>query len=129
MNSQYTTGPGARPVSPGGRALLAILAVAYAVSAFAAPVAHVLEVQEGPALVVLHEVPAASNPGELPPDPLHDDHECLTCAFLALSGDAPPASSLALAPAVTAPAVAAPASPVRATEAGPPPRLRGPPTT
>ncbi len=135
MHSQYGSGDSGGPAKAAApakrRAPLAFLLVAYALAAFAAPLGHVLEVLEGPALASTAQAAqlvAGAMPSDSHGDPLHEDVDCLTCLLLTVAGTDPvhPAQPEVLAPAVAVLAAAPEALP--GVSSLPLPPSRAPPT-
>lgn len=141
MDSQYRSfgrrdpsGPPRRERSASERLLLAFLAAAYALTALAAPFAHAHELQGGvlPGATVAGAtaLPAGTQldapvPGE--DAPLHDELDCLTCAFLALAG-APVAPDAERHLPGSSPGATLADAPVHPGATLLPPNSRGPPT-
>jgi hypothetical protein len=113
---------------PRGHPFLVPLLVVYALTALAAPLGHVLEVREGPALASAAQVASGSIPVDHHGDPLHEDVDCLTCLLLTVAGTEP-VSLDAVGPFARAIAAAAAApEPVRLARTFSLPPSRGPPT-
>jgi hypothetical protein len=90
--------------------MMAVLVAAYALTAVAAPFAHALELDHdgpgdghGASALALAASSAPTLPAPVPPgghDPLHDEADCLACAFLALSGAPAPEDAVRETPEV-----------------------------